>query len=162
MLEHDIRYTTVEDKPFLKQMLSNPKDLKYYEMSSEKEIEMVANSWINCAKQKACITLTINGIPRGVASLIISPYKKMSHCGLFHIVIDKDFRRKGLGRALLKNLLNLSKNYLNLESIHGEFFGDNPIIHLLEELNFEKLAYQENYVKEDNTYLNRSLFAKYF
>ena len=50
------------------------------------------------------------------------PYKKVAHHCLFKIVVDPKHQRKGIGRALLKNLKHLAKTYFHLELMHIEVF----------------------------------------
>lgn len=160
--EHDIRYSTLEDYPYLFEWLSAPEDLKYYPMSEGKELQNGAKNWIGFSRYKCSLTATIDNKPCGVATLFLMPYRKVAHLCLFYMIVDKKHRRKGIGTSLVKNLGNLAHKYFSLESFHAEVFEGSPIIPLLEKQNFAKVVEQPHFVKLDNKYYSRIIYEKLF
>ena len=90
------------------------------------------------------------------------PYRKVAHLSLFYIIVDKEYRRKGIGTSLIKNLKNLAQKYFRLEGIHGEIYAGSPIIPLLEKENFTPIFTQEKFVKIGEKYLSRTVYEHIF
>jgi putative acetyltransferase len=157
----DIRYTYVTDTPYLRQWLENPEVQKWFPVSEEKEITDCVQCWIGFSRYSSSITATINGVPCGIATLFLMPYRKVAHHCLFKLIVDPKFQRQGIGTALLKNLKHLAKNYFRLELMHIEVFEGNPFIHLLQAQDFKEFCRQEKFVKDSSGYHARVLFESY-
>ena len=156
--DFDIRYTYVTDLPYLKEWLSATGMLHWFPMSDEREVEDAAQCWIGFCRYSCSLTATINGVPCGIGTLFLMPYKKVAHHCLFKLIVHPEHQRKGIGGSLLKNLKHLAKQYFRLELMHIEVFEGNPIVHLLKKYNFHEFARQDNYVKEGDQYLARILY----
>jgi RimJ/RimL family protein N-acetyltransferase len=154
----DIRYTYVTDTPYLRQWLLNPDVQKWFPVSEEREIEDAVQCWIGFSRYSSSITATVNGVPCGIGTLFLMPYRKVAHHCLFKIVVDPKYQGKGVGTSLLKNLKHLAKNYFHLELMHIEVFEGNPFIHLLQKFDFHEFARQENFVKDSRGYHSRILY----
>jgi RimJ/RimL family protein N-acetyltransferase len=154
----DIRYTEMGDLPFLKQWLLSPGILHWFPVADEKEAEDALQCWIAFSRWNCSLTATLQDVPCGIATLFLMPYYKVGHHCLFKIIVDPQHQRKGIGFSLLRNLKHLAKNYFKLEMIHGEVIEGNPIISLLQKLDFYQFACQRFFVKEKDCYLNRLLF----
>lgn len=155
----DIRYTRVLDSPYLREWLSNPEVERWFPSSNEKEREELIKTWIYFSKFQGGLTATINHIPCAMAMLFLMPYKKVSHHAPFKICVNPKLWNQGIGTALLKNLKHLAREYLNLEAMYIEVFGDNPLIPILKKFEFQEFARQEEYVKtERGVYLPRTCF----
>ena len=161
MEDLDIRYTYVTDTPYLRDWLLNPQVQKWFPVSQEKEIEDAVHCWIGFSRYSSSLTATLNGVPCGVGTLFLMPYRKVSHHCLFKIVVDPRYQRQGVGYSLLNNLKHLAKNYFHLDLIHVEVFEGNPFIHLLQKFDFHEFARQERFVKEGDRYLARILYESF-
>lgn len=157
----DIRYTYVTDTPYLREWLENPDVQKWFPVSEEKEIVDCVQCWIGFSRYSSSITATMNGVPCGIATLFLMPYRKVAHHCLFKLIVDPKFQGKGIGTSLLKNLKHLAKNYFHLELMHIEVFEGNPFIHLLLGQGFQEFCRQEKFVKDDSGYHARVLFESY-
>ncbi len=154
----DIRYTYVTDSPYLRQWLDLPEVQKWFPVSEEKEIEDAVQCWIGFSRYSCSLTAVLEGVPCGIGTLFLMPYKKVSHHALFKLIVDPQYQRRGIGSSLLKNLKHLAKNYFRLDLIHTEVFEGNPLIHLLEAQGFQVYAKQEDFVKDKGQYLGRILY----
>ena len=157
----DIRYTYVTDTPYLRQWLLHPDVQKWFPLSEEKEIEDAIQCWIGFSRYSSSITATVNGVPCGIGTLFLMPYRKVAHHCLFKIVVDPKYQRQGIGSALLRNLKHLAKNYFHLDLIHIEVFEGNPCIRLLQKADFHEFSRQENFVKDKDHYLARILYESH-
>jgi len=163
MKDLHIRYSNMSDFEYLYSWLKQNENNKWFPFSTKTEVKSAAKNWIAFSKYRASITGVLNNEVVAIGTLFLMPYKKLAHEAMFYLIVDEKHRRKGIGKDMLKNLLNLSKNYFKLESVFAEVFGNCPIIGLLEKLNFEKTAHQEKCIKESsNKYLDRMLFDIWF
>jgi putative acetyltransferase len=156
--ELDIRYTYVTDTPYLRDWLHNPEVQSWFPLTEEKEIEDAIQCWIGFSRYSSSLTATLNGVPCGIGTLFLMPYRKVAHHCIFKLVVDPKHQRKGIGTSLLKNLKHLAKNYFHLDLIHIEVFEGNPFIHLLKKFDFHEFARQEGFVKDKKGYKARLLF----
>lgn len=163
MEDLEIRYTTQKDMSYLEKWLKDPDNNKWFPFSTKKEIESGVKNWISFSKYRSSLTGAIDKKVCGIGTLFLMPYKKLAHHAMFYLIVDKDYRKKGIGSDMLKNLINLARNYFQLESIYTEVFEGCPMISILKRFNFEQFAYQERYIKENESqYLARILFDIWF
>lgn len=159
--DFDIRYTHHQDAPYLREWLQLPEVQRWFPVAEEKEIDDAAQCWVGFSRYQSSLTATVEGVPCGIGTLFLMPYKKVSHHSLFKLVVDPKHQRHGIGRSLLKNLKHLAKTYFHLELLHIEVFEENPFIHLLKEFDFQEFARQEKFVKDEERYLARILYQSY-
>lgn len=155
MEELDIRYTFVTDISYLREWVSDPDSLKWFPMSTEKEIEDAIQCWIGFCRWSCSLTATINHTPCGIGTLFLMPYRKVAHQALFKVVVDPKWRKKGIGETLIRNVKHLAKNYFRLDLIGTDVFEGNPILSLLKKQGFEEIFRQERYVKSESGSLAR-------
>jgi len=158
MKELDIRYSQMSDYDHLLKWLKEKKNNQWFIFSTKKEIEESARNWIGFSKFKASLTGVLNNQVVAIATIYLMPYRKLAHEAMIYLIVDDNFRKKGVGSDMLKNLIHLAKNYFKLESIFAEVFDGCEIISLLEKFKFEKFAVQEKYIKDNNQYKTRILF----
>ena len=75
--------------------------------------------------------------------------------------IMKKYRRKGIGKSMIKNLKHLAKTYFKIELIHIEIVEGNPIHSLLLKMDFHEFGRQDRFFKEGDTYLGRVLLESH-
>jgi RimJ/RimL family protein N-acetyltransferase len=155
--DFDIRYTEPEDLVYLTRWMKSPGILHWFPIQSEKEIEEALQGWISFYRLKCSITAIRKGEPCAIGTLFLMPYKKMYHQCSFKIIVDPSQQRQGIGTSMIKNLKHLAKNYFNLEMINIDVYEKNPLIELLKKNGFYELAFQQNYAKENGSYLGRLL-----
>lgn len=155
---YDVRYTTLDDEPYLKKWLHWPGVKEWYPFREEKELELMTRNWIGFHKFKCSLTATYKGKPVGIATLFLMPYRKVAHASMLYIIVDPHMVKKGVGSSLIKNILHLAKTYFRLESIHFDIFEGSPLQGILEKAGFKVLCRQEKWIKEkDGTYKARLL-----
>ena len=158
MEELDIRYSQMSDHDHLFKWLNKKENNEWFIFSTKKEVEESARNWIGFSKFKASLTGVLNNRVVAIGTLFLMPYRKLIHEAMFYLIVDNDFRKKGIGSDMLKNLIHLAKNQFKLESIFAEVIEGCEIISLLEKFKFEKFATQEKYIKDNNQYKTRVMF----
>ena len=158
MEELEIRYSQMSDYDHLYKWLNKKENNEWFIFSTKKEVEESARNWIGFSKFKSSITGVLNNRVVAVGTLFLMTYRKLAHEAMIYLIVDNDFRKKGIGSDMLKNLIHLAKNQFKLESIFAESFEGAEIISLLEKFKFEKFATQEKYIKDNNQYKTRVMF----
>lgn len=156
-----IRYTEPEDAKFLKEWLMEPGTMQCFPMMDEVEINDAVMRWIAFYRYKCSITVLKEGIPCGIATLYLQPYRKLAHQCEFGIVVGKDYRNQGVGSYLLSSLMHLAKEKFKIELLHLQVCSENPAIHLYKRFGFTEFGAQNNWIKEETRYVGR-LFMERF
>ena len=161
-VDFDIRYSKVSDDKFLLKWMSDESINKWFPVKTESEIKPFVKNWVGYSKFKASLTAVVNDVPCGIGALFLMPYKKICHQCFFQVAVDEKYQNKGIGKSLVKNLINLSKNYFKHELIYADIFEGCLIEKILVDLGFEKFAQQKDYVFENNTYKDRICYGLVF
>ncbi len=73
----------------------------------------------------------------GHLGILMNQNPRRKHVGSFGICVHPDYQGKGVGKALIKRLIDLADNWLNLLKIELDVFTDNEIaIALYKKFNF--------------------------
>lgn len=158
---YDIRYTESDDAPHLKRWLTDPSVDRWFPMCDEVEINDAVHRWIYFAQYRCSLTASVNGTPIGIATLYLQPYKKLAHQCEFGIIIDENYRNKGIGQDLLRNLIHLAKNTFKIEVLHLMVYADNPAKRLYERMGFKEFGYQSRWIKDGDDDVGRTFMEKY-
>ena len=145
-----IRETTEQDAPFLKEWLMQPEVLKGFPMIDEREVDDAVRLWIEYAKKGGSITALYKKKPCGSANLYIQNIEKLKHQCLFVIVVDEKYRGQGVGTILMKRLEKRAKEKFGIELMHLEVYAENPAIRLYKRLGFVEYGNHTEYLKEPN------------
>lgn len=157
-----IRPTKPEDDAGpLKQWLMEPGVLRWFPMLDEREVDDSVRIWVSYAKHGACLTADWNNEACGMANLYIQPYKKLAHQCLFAILVSEKQRNKGVGTALLNELMKLAKEKFHIEILHLEVYKGNPAIHLYQRAGFKEYGEQPRFIKEKNEYITKIMMQRY-
>lgn len=156
-----IRYSHEDDAAYLSKWLNDPEILKWFPMCNKLEIDDAVRIWMSYTKYKAVITAEWDGVPCGIANFYIQTYKKLAHHSLFAIIVDKEYRSKGIGTALINELLKLAKENFKLEILHLEVYSGNPAQKLYERLGFVKYGVHKKFLKDvDGVYYDKIMMQK--
>lgn len=153
--EISIRQMTMEDAEYLTKWLLQPGVLKYFPMYDVREVEDAVRTWIGYSKFQSGLTAEWEGVPCGTANLYIQPYKKLAHQCLLSIVVDENYRGKGVGTALLEDLMKLAKEKFHIELLHLEVYEYNPAVNLYRRMGFKEFGIQKHFIKEQNQYVGK-------
>jgi RimJ/RimL family protein N-acetyltransferase len=158
----DIRYTDLSDGKYLRQWLQEPGILRWFPMYDEVEIDDAVTRWIAFSKYRCSLTATFNGEPCGLTTLYLQPYKKLAHQCEFGIIVGTGHRNKGIGNELIKNIINLGRNYYGIELLHLQVYAENPAIHLYQRWGFKEFGRQTHWIKEaPDDYRGRVFMEKF-
>ena len=152
----DIRYTEMADGKYLKEWLQDPNVNRWFPMADDVEIDDAVARWIGFARWRCSLSAVKDGIPIGLSTLYLQPYKKLAHQCEFGIIVSNKERGKGVGTLLLSSLMTLAKETFKIELLHLQVYSDNPAIHLYERMGFTEFGRQNEWIKElDSTYTGR-------
>lgn len=154
------RFTELADAPPLTQWLLDPAILKWFPMIDAREVEDAVRIWIGYSRLQAGLTAEWNKEPCGMATLYIQPYKKLQHTCLFSVIVKEEFRGKGVGAALLRQLIQLAKEKFHIEILHLEVYQGNPAQKLYERLGFKEFGIQRHFIKENGKYTAKVFMQK--
>lgn len=144
----DVRYTELSDAKYLRDWLREPGVLRWFPMYDDVEIEDAVGRWIGFSRYKCSLTATMNGEPCGITTLYLQPYRKLAHQCEFGIIVGTGQRNKGIGGELIKNIINLGKNYFHIELLHLQVYAENPAMHLYDRWGFKEFGRQSHWIKE--------------
>jgi len=158
----DMRYTELSDAKELKEWLSEPGILRWFPMCDDVEIDDAVNRWIGFSRYKCSLTAVMNGIPCGIATLYLQPYRKLAHQCEFGIIIGSGYRGMGIGADLIKNLSHLAKEYFHIELLHLQVYAENPAMRLYKRMGFVEFGRQTHWIKELNGEYRGRVFMEKF
>lgn len=147
-LDVDIRYTEPGDAKYLKEWLMDPSVGRWFPMFDEVEIDDAVMRWIGFSRYRCSLTALKDGIPVGITTLYLQPYKKLAHQCEFGIIVAGEHRNKGVGSQLLKNVIHLAKEQFRIELLHLQVYAENPAIRLYQRFGFEEFGRQNGWIKE--------------
>lgn len=143
-----IRYTEMEDGKFLRDWLLEPETMCWFPMCDQAEVEDAVPRWIGFSRYKCSLTALMHGVPCGLATLYLQPYRDLAHQCEMGIVVGKDFRNLGIGSFLLTQLMKLAKEGFRIELLHLTVYAKNPAIRLYKKFGFREFGRQSHWIKE--------------
>ncbi len=153
--ELEVRYTEQEDAKYLKKWLMDRSVIQSFPMLDEMEVDDATLRWVAFCRFKCSLTVTLHGIPCGIATLYLQPYRRLAHQCEFGIIVDDKYRNRGIGAHLMNALLHLAKEKFKIELIHLQVQADNPAISLYKRFGFKEFGRQEHWLKDGEQYATR-------
>lgn len=157
-----IRYTELEDGPYLRQWLLEPTTSRGFPMSDVVEVDDATNRWVALSRYKCSLTAVYDGVPCGLTTLYLQPYKTLAHQCEFGIIVGADYRGRGVGEELLNAIIALAKDPFRIEVLHLTVLGDNPAMRLYRRFGFREFGRQARWRKDEHgIYTPRVFMEKY-
>jgi len=157
----EVRYTEPGDAKYLKEWLMEPGILRWFPMVDELEIDDAAVRWIAFSRYKCSLTITKNGVPCGIATLYLQPYKKLIHQCEFGIIVGQGHRNEGVGTYLMNSIMHLAKENFKIEVIHLQVYAENPAMRLYTRFGFKEFGRQDCWIKEEDRYVGRVFMERF-
>lgn len=157
----DIRYTEPGDAKYLKEWLMEPGTMRWFPMEDEVEIDDAVMRWIAFYKYKCSLTITKDGVPCGIATLYLQPYRKLAHQCEFGIIIGDGFRNQGIGSYLMSSVMHLAKEKFKIELLHLQVYAENPAMNLYKRFGFAEFGRQNSWIKEKDRYVGRVFMERF-
>lgn len=156
-----IRYTEPGDAKYLKQWLLEPEVSRWFPMADEVEIDDAVGRWISFYRYKCSLTAVIDGVPCGLTTLYLQPYKKLAHQTEFGIIVGGGHRGQGVGSQLLTSGMRMAKEAFNIELMHLTVYAENPAIRLYRRFGFEEFGRQTHWIKDEGVYYGRIFMQRF-
>lgn len=165
-LKIDIRYTEPDDAPHLKRWLLDPEISRWFPMADEVEIDDAVNRWIGFYRYRCSLTALKDGLPVGLTTLYLQPYKKLAHQCEMGIIVAPEYRGQKVGSELLMNAMHLGKSKFQIELLHLQVYEGNPAERLYKRFGFVEFGKQSGWIKENpgeqpSKYTGRIFMEKY-
>ena len=161
MQDLKIRLAKKEDTSCLIKWLQEPGVLQWFPMTTDAEIEDSVKLWMSYIEQDAVLTAEWQGKPVGSANLYLQSFEKLSHHSLLAIIVTESMRGKGIGKALIEELIKRGKEKFHLKFLHLEVYEGNPAKRLYERLGFQEIGVHKNFIKDQGKYFSKIFMQKY-
>jgi len=105
-----------------------------------------------------------DGVKRvvGVATLSVNRSNRVRHSASIGLMVDRDYHRMGIGKALMTNLIDIGDNWLMLIRIElGAFTDNEKAINLYKSLGFEIEGTKKYAIIRNGKYEDEYLMARY-
>lgn len=155
-----LRKAHEEDRPYLIEWLMQSGVLKWFPLADLREVEDAVRISLSYGPQGAAITAILEGRPVGFANLYLQQFEKLAHQSLFMVIVDEQFRGRGIGRMLIEELERLGRETFHLDLLHLEVYDGNPAIRLYTRLGYTRYGYHPRFLKDEGGYLGKILLQK--
>lgn len=156
-----VRYTELGDAKYLKQWLMDPTVGRWFPMYDEVEVDDAVGRWISFSRYKCSLTAVMDGIPCGIMTLYLQPYRKLAHQTEFGIIVGEGYRGKGVGSHLLNCGMQMAKENFKIELLHLTVYAENPAIRLYRRFGFQEFGRQTHWLKENNVHYARIFMERF-
>jgi len=158
----EIRYTEPDDAKYLKAWLMDPSVMRWFPMEDEVEIDDAVMRWIAFYRYKCTLTITKDGVPCGIATLYLQPYRRLAHQCEFGIVIGPGYQGMGIGSYLMSSIIHLAKEKFKIELLHLQVYSENyPAINFYKRFGFKEFGRQNSWIKEKDGYNGRVFMERF-
>lgn len=156
-----VRFTQPDDGKYLKSWLSDPSVENWFPMADTVEVDDAVVRWIAFHRYKCSLTVVKDGVPCGIATLYLQPYRKLAHQCEFGIIVGHDYRNQGIGSYLMSSIMHLAKHNFKIELLHLQVYAENPAIHLYKRFGFKEFGRQEGWIKDGDRFVGRIFMERY-
>ena len=97
----------------------------------------------------------------GMVSVATFPRPRRRHAGAIGISVHEDWQGKGVGKELMRAIIDLSDNWLNLTRLELEVYSDNEAaIHLYERFGFELEGTMRQHAFRNGQYVDSIMMGR--
>lgn len=157
----EIRYTEPGDAKYLREWLMEPGILRWFPMVDQLEIDDAVMRWVAFHRYKCSLTVLKDGVPCGMATLYLQPYRKLAHQCEFGIIVGTGYRSMGIGSFLMNNIMHLAKEKFKIELLHLQVYAENPAMNLYRRFGFKEFGRQDSWIKENDRYVGRVFMERF-
>lgn len=163
-----VRKLTVEDAPAMIEYMNAIggesdnllRGKNEFDLTAEQETERIEKD--NSDPDMFMIVGVIGGRIVSAAQIHSNSRKRIAHNSEAAVSVRKEYWRKGVGTALMGELINHAKQLGTTKNISlGVRAGNSNAISLYEKYGFEKVGLHKNYFNVDGTYYDEILMDLY-
>ncbi len=122
-----------------------------FHLTVEQEIEYIKR--VRNDSDTLMVLAIIDGCIVGIAQISCLPRKRISHNSELSISVKKDYWRKGIGSALMQELISFANNHSLIKNISlGVKASNYNAIKMYEKFGFTKVGMHKNYFYVNGTY----------
>jgi ribosomal protein S18 acetylase RimI-like enzyme len=156
-----IRYTVPQDAEWIRKWFHDPSVIDAFPMCNDTEIDDAVRRWVSFSRIRASLTVELDGHPVGIATLYIQTYKRIAHQTEFGIIVDENYRGRGVGGFLLTSLMKLARDHFHIELIHLQVYENNPAIPFYERYGFKEFGRQKGWMKKGEGFVGRVFMERF-
>jgi RimJ/RimL family protein N-acetyltransferase len=160
--EVTVREADEDDAGAIKNIVNSVASEKYY-VVPERSREDWDEAIREIKKRKGLITVAqVDEKTVGMAHLVPGKFEKNKHVGFLGISILKEFRRMGIGRAMMNYTMEWAKKQRELEKISLTVFSTNETaIDLYRKFGFEIEGVTKGQYKIEGKYIDETIMGKF-
>jgi len=143
-----IRHTEQGDGKYLREWLLDPEIGRWFPMDTIEEVDDAVQRWVAFHKYKCSWTAVYHGVPCGITTLYLQPYRKLAHQCEFGILVGGGFRGKGIGSALMRHMMTMAKEKFRIDLLHLQVYAENPAMRLYKRFGFREFGRQTCWIRE--------------
>ncbi|MCB1149071.1 MAG: GNAT family N-acetyltransferase [Chlamydiia bacterium] len=144
----EIRHTEPGDAKYLREWLLDPEIGRWFPMDTVEEVDDAVERWISFHKWKCSWTAVMHGVPAGIVTLYLQPYRKLAHQSEFGILVGKGFRGLSIGSHLMNHMMKMAKEKFRVELLHLQVYAENPAMRLYKRYGFREFGRQTCWIRE--------------
>lgn len=134
--------------------------LEEFQISVEDEKKWIAARLEN--ERETFLVAEVEGELVGILVFQSPPRKRLSHTGTFGMMVDKRFRGKGIGQALIRELLTWAKQNQHIEKVSLSVFATNEsAIALYKKMGFTEEGRKVKEYKVKDSYVDSILMYQF-
>nr|WP_318383404.1 N-acetyltransferase [uncultured Enterobacter sp.] len=160
MSEIVIRHATPNDAEAIQQIYTQPEVYHNTLQVPHPSVEMWAERLKPVPGRRQLVACVDNHIA-GNLTLAVEQSPRRSHVASFGITVAPQFGRRGVGSALMREMVNLCDNWLRIERIELTVFADNATaIGLYRKFGFETEGTGRKFALRNGEYVDALFMAR--
>lgn len=160
-MEIKIRHSTKHDIEAIKAIIEQPSCYSGTLQFPYTDIEKLEKRFTNIPKNRFSIVALVNSLVIGQLSLEIFSNRRRSHAAQLGMIVSEEYQAKGIGSALLSEMLRFADDWLAVKRIELEVYTDNDAgIALYKKFGFDIEGTAKQYAFRDGEYVDVYMMAR--